>query len=73
MDYTIASHSHHIASGWVAALMVLAIWELFWKGLALWSSARNGHKFWYVIMLIVNTAGILEIVYLWWFAKKTKR
>ena len=49
--------------------IVLAIWSIFWKGLALWHSARRGEPWWFVVMLVVNTAGILEIVYLFAFAK----
>lgn len=49
--------------------LVLA-WSLVWKGLALWRAARNSHTAWYVVMLIVNTAGILEIIYLLTAGKK---
>ena len=50
---------------------VVAIWTLIWKGLALWQAARNNQKAWYVILLIVNTIGILEILYLA-FGRKNK-
>ena len=48
------------------ALLILALllWSMFWKGLALWHSARKGQPWWFVILVIFNTAGILEIVYL---------
>lgn len=47
-----------------SALLLLVLWSLFWKGLALWHSAQRGQSWWFVFLLIVNTAGILEIVYL---------
>ncbi len=50
-------------------LLALMIWSLIWKGLALWKSARLGHKPWFIAMIIVNTAGILEILYLFVFSK----
>lgn len=50
-------------------LLILLIWGIFWKGLALWHSAQRGHVWWFVIMLIINTAGILEIIYLFGIAK----
>lgn len=53
-------------------LSVAAVWSLFWKGLALWHAARNKQEWWYVIMLVVNTTGILEIIYLF-FVRKIKR
>ncbi len=51
-------------------LAILIIWSLVWKGIALWKAARNSHKAWFVVMLIVNTAGILEIIYIFGFSKK---
>jgi len=49
---------------------LLMIWSLVWKGLALWEAARRNQPWWFVIMLVVNTAGLLEIVYLVFVAKK---
>lgn len=45
-------------------LPFLILWSLFWKGLALWHAGRRGQPWWFVILLIVNTLGILEIIYL---------
>jgi len=46
------------------ALLILVAWSLAWKGLALWRAAKRGEKIWFIVFLLVNTAGILEIVYL---------
>ncbi len=45
------------------------LWVLFWKGLALWHSAKRGEKWWFIILLVVNTLGLLEIIYLFGVAK----
>jgi hypothetical protein len=45
-------------------LLFLVLWSLFWKGLALWHAGRRGQPWWFAIMLVVNTVGILEIIYL---------
>lgn len=50
----------------------LLIWSIVWKGLALWQAARRGDKVWFIVLLVVNTVGILEILYLYVFSKKTK-
>lgn len=50
----------------------LLVWTLIWKGLALWRAARLGSKPWFVVLLIINTAGILEILYLYVFSRKAK-
>lgn len=42
----------------------LLIWSIFWKGLALWRSARMKHKGWFIALLVINTVGIFEIIYL---------
>ena len=49
--------------------LVLAIWSLVWKGMALWKAARLGSKGWFAALLIINTLGILEILYLYVFSK----
>jgi len=47
----------------VVAFFALIAWTLVWKALALWRAARNGHKIWFIVLLVVNTVGILEIIY----------
>ncbi|MGH7202982.1 MAG: DUF5652 family protein [Candidatus Levyibacteriota bacterium] len=53
---------------------ILFIWEIIWKGIALWRAAHLNQRNWFVVMLvlvlIINTFGILEIAYLFYFAKK---
>lgn len=55
---------------WV--LVALIVWTIPWKGLALWKSARNKQKIWFALLLIVNTLGILEILYIVFWQKKSK-
>lgn len=50
---------------WIWTLLI--IWSLIWKGIALWKSARNNSQTWFIILLIVNTLGILEILYIFFF------
>ncbi|MFC1905604.1 DUF5652 family protein [Chloroflexota bacterium] len=51
-------------------IILLGIWTLPWKGIALWKAARNGHVWWFAALLIVNTLAILEIIYIFAFSKK---
>ena len=60
-----------MSAGFAVLFAVLAIWSIIWKGIALWKAARNGSKPWFVVMLILNTVGILEIIYIFYFAKKS--
>lgn len=46
------------------------VWSIIWKGIALWRAAKLEQKNWFVAILILNTVGILEIIYLFFFATK---
>jgi methionyl-tRNA synthetase len=53
--------------------LVAALWLLFTivlKGYALWHSAKRAQIWWFVALLIFNTLGILELVYIVFFLKK---
>jgi len=45
-------------------IIILAIWEAVWKMIALWKAARNNHLVWFIFIGVLNTAGILPIIYL---------
>ncbi len=56
------------ASGFTILMMVLAIWSLVWKGWALWRAGRNNSVGWFIALLVLNTLGILEIIYIFAFS-----
>lgn len=45
-------------------LLLIAIWDMIWKGFALWRASRNDHQNWFIAILVINSAGILPIIYL---------
>jgi len=51
-------------------LLLILAWTLPWKGVALWKAANNRQKGWFVALLVLNTLAILEIIYIFYFAKK---
>ena len=60
-----SSFNQSLPWGWILALIILiTIVDLILRGMALWRSARAGQSVWFVVMLIVNTAGILPVIYL---------
>ena len=64
ISYTTSSNvSPQFMAIFFVVIFALIIWSLVWKGLAMWKAAKNGSKWWFVIMLIVNTVGILDIIY----------
>ena len=50
-------------------LLLILLWTLPWKGVALWKAARNSHKKWFVALFLLNTLSILEIVYIFFFSR----
>jgi methionyl-tRNA synthetase len=54
-------------------LFPLFIWMTIWKGIALWKSARNSHKKWFIFLFLLNTLGLLEIIYIFFFSKKVTK
>ncbi len=59
-----------LLAGWLSIFIIpLVIWSLFWKAMGLWKAARQDSKAWFIILLLVNTLGILEILYVFVFSK----
>ncbi len=55
----------HETFGWLMpALIILMIWETVWKLIALWRAGRNNHLVWFVCIALINTVGVLPIVYI---------
>jgi Family of unknown function (DUF5652) len=51
-------------------LLLVLVWSLAWKGYALWMAVKRNQKGWFIALLIFNTAGILEIFYIFYVVKK---
>ena len=54
----------------IPVIIILALWEAVWKVIAMWKSARNNHLAWFICIALINTAGILPIVYIFTHRKK---
>lgn len=55
-------------------IYIVLVWQVLWSGLALWRSAKLNQNKWFIGLFIsflfIHTIGIIEIVYLFYFAKK---
>jgi hypothetical protein len=51
-------------------LVLITLWTLPWKGVALWKASHLSHKWWFIVLLVVNTLAILEIIYIFFVAPK---
>lgn len=50
-------------------LILFLLWEMVLKGIALYKAARNKQVYWFIAILILNTIGILPIIYIRYFQK----
>jgi hypothetical protein len=55
-------------NAWI--FIVAMLWVLPWKGYALWTASKNNNKKWFIALIILNTFAILDIVYIFYVAKK---
>jgi len=46
---------------WVYPMLII---DLVLKGISLWKSARRDQRYWFLVLLIVNSAGIVPLIYL---------
>lgn len=53
-------------------LIVLSLATMPIKGFALWYSSRLSQKWWFIILFVTNTLGILDLIYIFFIAKKYK-
>ncbi len=53
----------------VFIIFIVFVWSMIWKGFALWKSANKRQLPWFIVILLVNTIGILEILYIYVFSE----
>ena len=54
----------------LGGITLALIWSLAWKGWALWLASRRDETPWFVVLLVLNTFGLLEIFYIFAIAKQ---
>jgi hypothetical protein len=61
------------ASSVLLFITILIVWETVWKFMGMWKAARNKSLVWFICLGVFNTIGILPILYLYVFSKKSKK
>ena len=51
-------------SGYLPLIIGLVIWEGIWKLIAMWRAAKNNQIAWFICIALINTMGILPIIYI---------
>jgi hypothetical protein len=56
----------NLAQVWPLLLLfgILALFDLFLKGWAMWRAARMGKRYWFIAILLINSLGILPGIFL---------
>lgn len=70
MVYYIPMDLGTISSQQFVYVILIGLWSLVWKAFALWKAAGQKDKVWFVALIILNTAGILDILYIFVFSKR---
>jgi len=60
-------------SAFTTFALLSLLWSLPWKGIALWRASKNNSKIWFIALLVLNTIGILDIAYIFFFSYKRKK
>lgn len=55
-----------------ALFFALVGWSIALKGFALWKAAHRESKPWFIVLLFINTFGILELVYIFIITRQKK-
>ncbi len=59
--------------GLTLVFILVTIWSVVWKAIALWRAGRNNQTGWFVVLFLINTLGILEILYVFVFQPKENK
>ena len=56
----------------IPLIVIIAVWNFVIKALALYRAGSLQQKGWFVALLLINTVGILELVYLLSISKRRR-
>jgi hypothetical protein len=48
----------------IAAILMLALWEVYWTYHACWLASKRDEKKWFLFVLVFSLFGIPEIMYI---------
>ena len=51
----------------MSAIILISLVALIIQGFGLWHSARNNQNWWFVAILVINTIGLLPLIYMLFF------
>lgn len=65
-------HLQETFAWFMPVIIIMVIWEAIWKLIAMWKAGRNNHLAWFICISLINTVGILPIIYILMHRKKSE-
>lgn len=53
-----------VSTTWKVLIAIMVLWDLAWRGIALWRASHRNQSGWFIVLLVVNSVGMLPIIYL---------
>jgi len=57
-------------SGIVYWIVPIILFDLVFRAIAMWHAARNSQRYWFIVLAVINSVGLLPIIYLLFFKNK---
>ncbi len=54
-------------------MVAVVVWSLAWKAASLWRAAKDDSKPWFATLFVVNSAGILDALYIFFISPHRKK
>ena len=48
----------------ITIVIIIGLWDGVWKLIAMWKAAQRKSKWWFIVLSVINSIGILPITYL---------
>jgi ABC-type nickel/cobalt efflux system permease component RcnA len=68
--YGMMGYHSPFLSVWGPIIGIWALVAIALKGYALWNAAKRNEMWWFIALLVINTLGILELIYIIFVLKK---
>jgi hypothetical protein len=57
---------------WYPYIILIIVWDIAWRLVTMWKAGKNNDLAWFLCIAILNTFGILPIIYFLLRRKKAK-
>lgn len=62
---------YHSIAWFIPLIIICVLWDVVWKLIAMWKAARNTDLAWFICIALLNTMGLIPIIYILLFVNKS--